>query len=80
MSTVSGSKRLEATFSTHNNDEYAESVTADDATVTRHISTNPIGVEGDSVSTKQLNNVQVREFLSLSSKLEMVSNTPQTYH
>jgi hypothetical protein len=77
MSTTSGSERLEATFSTHNNEEYAENEAANDATITRHTSTNSIGVVRDSVSTQQLNNMQVGEFLSHSNKVEMLLNAPQ---
>jgi hypothetical protein len=77
MHTVSGSERLEVTFSTHNNEEYATNITANDTTITHHTSTNPVGVEGESVSIQQLNNVQVSEFLSFSRKVEMVSNIPQ---
>jgi hypothetical protein len=73
MHTVSGSERLEVTFSTHNNEEYATNITANDTTITHHTSTNPVGVE----SIQQLNTVQVSEFLSFSRKVEMVSNIPQ---
>jgi hypothetical protein len=46
MSTLSGSQRLEGTFSTQRNAEYVEYETAEDITITHDTATNPIEVEG----------------------------------
>jgi hypothetical protein len=77
MSTISGSGRVEATSSTDNNEQCVENEPSNDTTITRNTSTSLIVAAGDSVSTKHKNNAQASEFLSLFTKVEMVSTVHQ---